>query len=108
MKQFLALILIVSHVLINVVWASSHMVEDFEQHAHETAHLHLSTLLSMFSDNADDELHEHDDEAHIHLILYISDVQHFVVPASSGQNLSDIEIPFVNIAVSPPVPPPTA
>lgn len=99
--------LIISHLLINVAWASSHMVEDFVQHAHESPHVHLSTLLSFFDAN-DDVPHEHEDEAHVHLILYVSGIEHFAISATPGQNSSDTEIPFTNIAASPPVPPPTA
>ena len=109
MRRLVALIVIVSHVLINAAWASSHVIEDVAEHGHDAPHIHLSTLLSAFGSSDTDDLHDHnfEDDAHIHLILYITDAEQFVASAAPGENLQGGEIPFFNPALSPPVPPPT-
>lgn len=109
MKRFLALILIVSHVLINAAWASSHVLEDIEHHGHDGPHIHLSTLLTVFDVHDSDEPHDHnfEDEAPVHLILYFSDTTYLDATASPRDNFRDGKLPFVNFALSPPVPPPT-
>ena len=102
MKRFLISILIVTHVLINCVWASAHLGSDFDNHEYESPFVHLFTLFSERSD-VDNSIN-YDETAYIHLIYYFCCVDSFNFEQSIVQKRVDIRISFENHALSPPIP----
>lgn len=95
------------HILINGVWAATHMVEDYD-HQHETEHSHFSLFSDSNEFEEDDYLHEHEGEAHVHLVFQLPETEHFDFIPPPVQKLNDCDGAFCSTTVKPPVPPPNS
>lgn len=133
--RIIAIMLILSHITISSVWASSHGAEDANGGCgdcigYESPHLHIGGShghKQRYQDHSQDEFsdhefesledeqqhfsehHEHEDSHHVHLVFELTRALQWQVafPSSSEQNaLRDGH--FFHRTVAPPVPPPTA
>ena len=125
-QPLLLITLIISHLLVNVVWASTHKGVDW-QDDDNMPHLHY---FSLHSDHADDEAdshhthasepenplmteasaddHEHHHHAHICLVFQVPNL--FSMASDQIQNARPVTPgwPSSTSSLQPPVPPPLA
>jgi hypothetical protein len=125
-KRLIAILLILSHITINTVWASTHGIDESNSSCgihcvgYEGLHFHLGNE-SWHDDNEHqfdsqdqaqqhfEEFHEHDDSQHIHLVFELSRTMLWQ-PAQNSQSIKNAMATghFFHRTVAPPVPPPTA
>lgn len=104
MKSVFTLLLIMSHILVNGVAASVHMTEDYD-HEHDVEHSHYFS--SEPTSVSDDWQHDHNDEAHMHVVFQLPNTVNIEVSRPTVTTESDTARQLVTTNSSPPVPPPT-
>lgn len=124
--RIVTILLILSHITISTVWASSHSTEDIDDGCgdcigYESPHIHISGGYNQqagdhddhnFSSAEQEQQHNdeyHEDSHHVHLVFEISKGmlwQAYFEPSSEQNALRDGH--FFHRTVAPPVPPPTA
>ena len=109
LKRLLVLI-ILTPLLFNGVWASAHTTED-DHDSYKVPHLHFDTALhglveqqSPENNSAEEEQHEH---FHIHLSVFLKsdDMKHF--EARACESPVEFKSRLSSLTLTPPVPPPT-
>lgn len=127
-KRLIAILLILSHLTINAVWATSHSAEDAnggcgDCMGYESPHIHIGGHKHDHDDQSDQhnfdspeqaeqhfkEHHEHDEGHHVHLVFELGRSLHWQ-PFNNSQSIKNAlrDGHYFNRTVAPPVPPPTA
>lgn len=117
MLKRLLVLLIITQLLFNGVWATAHTTEG-DHDSHNVPHLHFDienhvainkvTDDTVITANPDHETDEHHEHFHIHLNVFLKTDELKLFEKRTSMNPVSFKNHLTSLRLSPPVPPPTA